>query len=155
MPLPPELLHPAQQVPADTTLREAAMRMESRIVGALFVIDEDEQAVGIVTDRDIAHEALRHGRDPATATVGEIMSAPLVTLNESGTLADASRMMRKHFVRRLPVVDDEGALLGLLEADDLIRRIGDKLGQLSQAITRGREAEARLGETAFHAYGHE
>ena len=131
------------------------MRMESRVAGALFIVDGDGKPLGIVTDRDIAHEALRHRRDPGTATVGEIMTSPVVTLRESGTLADASRLMRKNFVRRLPIVDEEDRLVGLLEADDLIQRIGEKLGHLGQAIARGHEAEARLGETAFHSYGHE
>ena len=100
-----------------STLAMAAREMEARNVGSLLVVDDEEQIVGIVTDRDLAL-CLGHGCIPDT-TVGEVMSRHVATIPADASLEDAAAAMDSHAVRRLPVVDAAGKAIGIVCLDDL------------------------------------
>ena len=104
----------------EETVSEAARRMQRMGVGSLVVVEEC-RPVGIVTDRDlclraVAPRVLHEG----SRRVSEVMTAPVETLHESATTRDALQMMRTLGIRRLPIVDDGGCLVGLLALEDLL-----------------------------------
>jgi CBS domain-containing protein len=124
---------PARTVGADETVRSAAQRMETEGVGCLIVV-EANQPRAIVTDRDVALEVLCDRPDPGSLRVGELKSGALVTVRDDAPLAEAGRLMHRHGVRRLPVVDDKGHLVGVIAADDLMRVVVGELSGLGAAV---------------------
>lgn len=133
--------------PRGTSIQEAARLMREYHVGDLVVterMDGKRKPVGIVTDRDIVIEVLAQGLDPARLSVEDIMSPDLVTVREQEGLFETIRIMRAKGIRRIPVVDSEGALAGIVAVDDLIELLADELGQLSKVILRERRQEAEV-----------
>ena len=124
-------------VTAETTVTEAARLMKSEDVGSLPVLD-GEKLTGIVTDRDILLKAVAEGKDPSGMPVRAVASSELVKVNADDDLASALQLMASNQVRRLPVVDDEGALVGILTQADVAREAKDKdSGQMLQDISQG------------------
>ncbi len=117
-------------------------------VGDLIVVQDREPSqkpVGILTDRDIAIEIVAAGVDPEVVTVGDAMSYRLATVEESAEITVAVELMRERKVRRLPVVDKQGLLVGILTSDDVIDLLAEQLVGLSRLFTLQRwdEQEAR------------
>ena len=131
----------------DTTVVEAAALMRSHHVGCLVVVDEvgagKRRPVGMLTDRDVVVEVTATGLDPKTITVGDVMSSQLTTVREEDTVEQAMEMMRFKGVRRLPVVDRDGALAGIVTVDDLFELMAENLVELTRIISREQAAEAR------------
>lgn len=101
-----------------TPVVDCAKRMESREIGALGVV-RDGKLCGVLTDRDIVLRLVARGRDAATTTAGDIASPDPVTVTPDTAVADAVRRMAQRAVRRLFVVDENGAAAGILTVDDL------------------------------------
>jgi len=97
----------------DMTIRDAAQMMKSRDIGSLPVC-EGRKVVGVVTDRDITIRGVADGRDPVSTRVGEVMSRQVFSVKEDARLAEAERLMHDQQLRRLPVVNGEGDLVGYL-----------------------------------------
>lgn len=123
-------------------------------VGFLVVVEEG-RPVGVLTDRDVALRTLACGEDPGQATVGEIMSAPPITLFEERAAAEASAVMRAEAIRKLPLVDADGQLCGVVTADDLILGLGAHLQEIADAVRRGLENEAAEREGGSSLFGKE
>jgi CBS domain-containing protein len=122
-------------VEPSTSVVEAARLMKSQDVGPLPVVEGD-RLVGMVTDRDIVLRVVAEGKDPQTATVGEIASRDLVTVDPQQDLDEALRLMAQHQVRRLPVVEEDGRLVGILAQADVARAGDDaQTGQVVQEIS--------------------
>jgi CBS domain-containing protein len=118
-----------------TPVREAARILKAENVGSLPIV-EDGKLVGVVTDRDLAIRILGEDRDPSTP-VGEIASKDLVTVDPQQTLEEAARLMAKHQIRRLPVVEEDGSLVGILAQADIAQIGHDELtGEVVQQISR-------------------
>ena len=133
------------------SVTEAARRMRAHHVGDLIVVNQETQnplPVGIVTDRDLVIEVLATDVDLRTVTVGDVMSFDLTTAREDDDLSDTIKRMRARAVRRLPVVDARGVLVGIVSIDDLIELFAEQLGDLAQLIGREQaaEREVRPGE---------
>jgi CBS domain-containing protein len=124
---------PAATVRGDETVRAAAQRMKQEGLGSLVVVTAG-RPVGIVTDRDLVLETLGNRLDPGSVTVEEIASRPLVTVEQDAPVREAVRVIRRHAVRRLPVVDDKGQLVGIVAADDLLSLAAAELGGLAVAV---------------------
>ena len=103
----------------DTRLFEAAMSMRENRVGSLVVTDAADVVVGIVTDRDIAM-VLALGAGTAESTVEEAMSRDVETIPESMSLFDVTRLFRKFDCKRLPVVDADRKVVGIVSTDDVM-----------------------------------
>jgi CBS domain-containing protein len=101
------------------TLEEAARKMRDLDVGTLPVCGEDDRLVGIVTDRDITVRAVAEGRDPRSTLVDEAMTRTVVTCYEDQALDEAARLMEDRQIRRLPVLDRDHRLAGILSLGDL------------------------------------
>ncbi len=104
-------------VQPSTSLTDAARAMREDDVGALVVL-EDGQVAGIVTDRDIVVRGIAEDRDLGHATVGDVCSRDLTTVESGQAVDEAVRLMRERNVRRLPVVED-GKPVGILSLGDL------------------------------------
>ena len=128
-----DLLHPPRTIEPGATARDAARRMETFSVGSLVVVD-DERPVGMLTDRDLALKILEEERDPGEVSVRELMSEDLVTLAPDASLRKAIEVMKEEGVRRLPVVDADGKLKGVVAADDVLEILARELGQLAAVV---------------------
>jgi len=120
------------QLPAtctrDATCADAARIMWDCDCGSVPVVDDSGRAIGIVTDRDICISALFRGLPLAAIAVADVMSGDLRTCHADDDVKDAERLMRQHQVRRLPVVDGGGALVGILSLGDVAQRVGQASG---------------------------
>jgi CBS domain-containing protein len=123
-------------VEPSTTIVEAARAMKEEDVGPVPVADGDK-LVGILTDRDIAVRVVAEGKDPQSTTVEEIASRDLVTVDPDQGLDEAMRLMAKHQVRRLPVCEEDGRLVGILAQADVAREVGDQpTGEVVEHISQ-------------------
>ena len=132
---------------AGSTLVEVAALMRKHHVGDVVVTEERKGVrvpVGIVTDRDIVVETIAEQVDANAFTAGDLMATPVATVAEEAGLVEALRLMRKHKVRRLPVVAQSGALTGIVAADDLINLLATELSMVTDAIAMQPVKEARL-----------
>jgi CBS domain-containing protein len=120
-------------LPSETTLAEAARTMREQDIGDVVIADGTKPA-GLVTDRDIVVRAVAERFDPASTTIGEIMSHDLVTVQPNDTVQSAALLMRDHAVRRVLVCDDD-QLVGILSIGDLAEEIDPEsvLGGISRA----------------------
>jgi CBS domain-containing protein len=118
-----------------TPIFEAARIMRDEDIGSL-PITEGNQLWGTITDRDITIRAIAEGRDPTGTTVKEIASRDLVTVDPQQNLDEALRLMAQHQVRRLPVVEEDGRLIGIVAQAD-VAQVGDdaRTGETVQQIS--------------------
>lgn len=124
---------------------DAAQLMRKHHVGDLVVVEEKDgsrRPVGVVTDRDIVVEVVAAGVNPEALTVGDIMSPEVATVREGEGLFEALRYMRDKGVRRMPVVDREGALVGILTLDDLLELLAEEMAELAKLVSHERKREA-------------
>jgi CBS domain-containing protein len=121
---------------------EAARLMRTHHVGDLVVVDERKHPVGILTDRDIVVEVVAAGVDPEALKVGDIMGPEVATVREGEGRFEALRYMRDKGVRRMPVVDSAGGLIGILTLDDLISLLAEEMTGLAQLVSHERQREA-------------
>jgi CBS domain-containing protein len=123
-------------IDSDKSVAHAAKMMRDEDVG-LAPIVEGKKLVGTVTDRDIAIRVVAEGKDPDSTMVKEIASTDLVTIDPQQDLEEALRLMAKHQVRRLPVVEEDGRLVGVVAQADVARSADDsKTGELVEEISK-------------------
>jgi CBS domain-containing protein len=129
---------------ATSTLADAASIMLDADCGFVPVVSEDgsERVIGVLTDRDICMATLARGRAPQDVAVGDVMSRDVRTLRTSATLQAAEDVMREARLRRLPVVDTEGRLVGVLSLADLAIEAERK-----RALSRRPITEEEVGDT--------
>ena len=130
----------------ETTVAEAANLMRHHHVGDVVVVDQIDGArtpVGIVTDRDIVVEVVAADVDPRRIRLGDLLVGELAIAQERDACRDVVRLMAAKGVRRMPVVNVAGALVGIVTVDDLLPDLATCLGELSQLAARGREREVR------------
>jgi CBS domain-containing protein len=119
-----------------STVMEAARLMRDEDAGIIPVV-EGEKLVGTVTDRDIAIRVVAEGRSPENVTVGEIASRELVTIDPQQELDEALRLMARHQVRRLPVVEEDGKLVGIVAQADVAKRASEQqTGEVVEDISK-------------------
>ncbi len=121
-------------LPRETTLAEAARTMREQDIGDIVVSDGAAPA-GLVTDRDIVVRAVAERCDPASTTIGEILTSDLITVHPDDTIQSAALLMRDHAVRRVLVCEDDERLVGIVSIGDLAEDIGPEsgLGGISKA----------------------
>lgn len=130
----------------DTSVAEAARLMRQHHTGDLIVVDEidgSREPVGVVTDRDIVIEVIAKGHDPDRTRVREVMGRPVVVASVSEDVPTAVDRMRMHGVRRLPIVDDSGAVFGIITLDDLYRNLAEQTAALAAIVSKEQTREQR------------
>jgi CBS domain-containing protein len=128
----------------ETPVVEVAELMRRHHVGDVLVTEDragKAVPVGIVTDRDLVIKLLAAGADPQAVNAGDVMSSDLRVIEEGADLLDTVKLMRTHGVRRIPVVNRHGELVGLLALDDLLELLSEQLDDLVQLIRIGRKHE--------------
>lgn len=130
----------------DLTIQQAAVLMRRHHVGDLVVVVEGANGrqvpVGIVTDRDIAVSVVAPALNAAVYTVGDLVAKELVTVAEEQGVFETIQQMRMSGVRRMPVVDRTGGLVGIISVDDLIQLLSDEMNELAKLIAREQILEA-------------
>ena len=129
---------------ARDSVADAARLMRERHVGSLVVVEgaEVRRPVGMFTDRDVAVGVVALGLDPETTLVASAMRPGLVCAHAFEPLERAVALMRDQGVRRLPVVDGAGKLVGVLAADDVIDHLAGEMSDIAIMVSRGMQREA-------------
>ncbi len=103
----------------DVNVRDAAKIMRDKGIGSIFVT-RDGKIIGILTDTDLVRRLVATGLDSIQTTVEQIMSAPILTIEENKTLLDANDLMAKEHIRHLGVSNADGQLVGIISVRDLV-----------------------------------
>ena len=129
------------------SLRDAAALMRQHHVGDVVVVERSGgylAPLGILTDRDIVVEVVAEGVEIEDVTVGDAMTGELVTAGEDDDLLSTLERMRENAVRRLPVIDAKGVLVGIVTLDDIIGLLAKELTEVWALIVRERRHEAEI-----------
>lgn len=125
-----------KSVNPQSTIRDAAQLMNSEDFGSLPVC-EGRKVVGVITDRDITIRAVAQGRDPGSTRVSEIMTKDIVSVRDSSDLMEAEGLMRDRQLRRLPVLRDQGELVGYLAMAKVARTESvEQAGEVIKGISQ-------------------
>jgi CBS domain-containing protein len=123
-------------VRADDTVEVAAERMHQRAVGSLVVVNDGEHVVGIVTDRDLMSRVLAKGLNAANTVISDVMTLSPKTVSEWTPIEAALLIMRAGRFRRIPVVDQDNKLLGLITLDDVLMLLAEQFAQVGRLLKR-------------------
>jgi CBS domain-containing protein len=124
---------------AAESIRTAAQLLRDQDVGSVVVCEErgtHRIPVGILTDRDILLTLLQSGTHLDGTFVGEVMSRDPLVLHDSESIEQAAEQMRAHAVRRAPVVNEYGSLVGIVSVDDLLDVLAEELNSIAELIRR-------------------
>ncbi len=131
-----------RSIGASASVVEAARLMRQERIGSLPITD-DEQLVGLITDRDITTRVVAEAADPKVTSVGDVCSRDLISVEPGNDLEEALELMARHQVRRLPVVEN-GRLVGIVaQADIALKEDETKTGKLVEAISEPSEGDRR------------
>jgi CBS domain-containing protein len=120
------------------SVADAARKLAQMNVGALPICGEDNKLKGMLTDRDIAIKVVAEGKDPAAVTAGELGEGVPVTVSVDDSADDVRGAMAENKVRRLPVLDSDKNLVGIISQADVATRSGDdETGRVVEAISTG------------------
>jgi len=133
MPIEHLIKRPVQSLPPDASCADAARLMRDANVGSV-VVSRDGRPLGIVTDRDLAVRVIADGLDAKRRPISEIMSGEPIFLSGERDIGQIVAIMRDLGVRRIPIVDAEGMLSGVVSLDDLVLLLADQLTGLAQCI---------------------
>lgn len=106
------------QTTEDTTILEATQIMNHNQIGSLVVM-QDNHVAGMFTERDVLRRVVAEGVDPIIATVGEVMTCKVICCRPNQLLEETRILMKERHIRHVPVVDTQGALVGLISIGDL------------------------------------
>ena len=134
-----EVIHP------DSPLQEAAGKMKSLDVGSLPVCD-NRKLVGILTDRDITVRAVASGRDPGNTKVSDAMSSDLIYCFDDQGVEEAANLMQRHQIRRLPILNRNQQLVGIVSLGDLAIETGDEelSGEVLEEVSEPNKQSRRM-----------
>lgn len=135
-------------VNGDVTISEVAKIMSENKIGCL-IVSRDGKVVGIVTERDLVRRVLAKKLDPDKTRVNEVMSKPVIVIKDTVTIEDAVAIMAKNGIRRLPVIDEEYTLVGIVTATDLAKALATEFKMRNLLIN----ALARVSKPPPEIYG--
>jgi len=128
------------------SLLDAVRLMRDHHVGDVVVVEEQTgrlRPVGILTDRDIVIEVLAQDVRPEEVCVGEVMSSDLLTAREEDDVLETVKSMRARGVRRIPVLDGEGRLAGIVTFDDLVDLLAEQMTDLARLVSNEQTRERK------------
>jgi CBS domain-containing protein len=130
----------------EESVQGAALLMRTHHVGDVVVVEQpngERVPTGILTDRDIVVSVIALGLDPASLLVGDIMTDDLLTCSESDDVYETIERMRMRGIRRVPVVNADGALTGIVSADDLLGFLAEEMSELARIGPHQQSQEKR------------
>ena len=131
--------NPVCCLPSDT-VSQAARIMRREDVGPVPVVNDDQhkQLIGIVTDRDLALKVVAESRDPNHTMVSDVMTSTIIACRETDDASTAIKAMEEHQIRRIPVVDAEGKIVGIISQADVATRIREpkKIAEVVHEISQ-------------------
>lgn len=133
-------------IKSEEALKNVAELMRKHHVGDVVLIKEDQGKripVGIITDRDLVLEIMAPGLQMEKLAAHDIVTEPLCLIHEDKSIFDALELMKEKGIRRLPVVGDNDALVGILTTDDLIEFFNEMLGNMTEVIKRQQKQEIK------------
>jgi CBS domain-containing protein len=130
-----------RSIGASASVVEAARLMREQHIGSLPVT-EDDRLVGMITDRDITTRVVAESAVPETTSVGDVYSRDLISVEPNSDLEEALRLMARHQVRRLPVVEND-RLVGMVAQADIALKESERTGELVGAISEPSEEERK------------
>ena len=131
----------------DMTIQAVATLMREQHVGSVVVVEEPNgkrYPVGILTDRDIVVAVTAMDLDAKTMTVSDVMAPELVCVQGDATIAETVELMRLKGVRRIPVTAADGALIGIVSADDLLFLLAEEISGLARMVAKEQKREASV-----------
>ena len=135
-------------ISSNATIHDAAKQMYEKHVGAIIVVGNKEgkkkTPMGILTDRDIALSFGKNGKIDPYSKLSEVMTPNVVMCTPKDDIVDIIKKMKANGVRRIPVVNERDQLLGIITADDVIKKLGNELHDLSKIINLEIEKEAYI-----------
>lgn len=137
-------VHEVATITADQSICACALQMRLDHVGSLVVVDENQTPLGMITDRDIAIEVVARKLNSENLTVKDIMTTPVVTATPTESMVVALARMREFGVRRLPIVDEQGKLVGVISNSNLVEELSGLLDSLVRNIHSSKTREVAL-----------
>lgn len=131
--------HGAVTAELSESVVDVARRMRDFHVGCV-VVTRGARPVGIVTDRDVTMRVVAEGRDARTTLVSDIVTYDATTLQRDAGIETAARVMRERGVRRLPIVTEEGQVIGIVTADDLTILLAQELADVGAGLAEAVDA---------------
>lgn len=131
-------------VAPEESVLSASRRMSDRNVGTLVVVNPHNQPLGILTDRDLVVRVLARGVEPVGTTVRQVMTRDIEAVTEESSVEDALRIMRRGGCRRIPVVNAETGLVGILTLDDILKSLAAEFSDIGRVLRD--QSPATLGE---------
>lgn len=116
------------------SVAEAARLMREKAIGSILILDEGKRPLGIITDRDIAVSVVAGGRDPKATPLDQVMTRKVVTADQDEILLKAVRRMAEASIRRLPVLDGRGRVVGMVSVEDILVVLITELSNVVAAI---------------------
>lgn len=133
-PVPNTPRHEVDVATVGETARTAAQRMQQRRVGCVVVVDREDRPIGILTDRDLALRVVAPGLNPLDVLVGDIMTRSPTTAPEDATPDRQLSIMKAARIRRLPLVDRNGRLRGVVALDDVLALEAHRMGSVADLL---------------------
>ncbi len=120
----------------DTSAVDVAKVMDQKNVGSVVVVGGDGRPIGIITDRDMIVRIVAKDKRPEDVKAEAFMTRDLITFTEGMQVTDAMEMMMKKGIRRMPIVDKNGKLTGIVTQDDIIRLLGEEISYIARNIEK-------------------
>lgn len=127
-------------LPSTASVLDAAKFMADMNVGSV-IVTENGSPSGLITDRDVVTKVLAQGKDAGTTKISEVMISPVVTIAEYKDIIDATELMSAHGFRRLPVVDANEKLTGVISLDDVLVLLGKEMQNIATTLKKELEKE--------------
>lgn len=137
-------VHDVATIPSSKTITECAAQMREQHVGSLVIVDDQQIPQGMITDRDIAIQVVALNQDPNKVTVADIMTTPVVTATVDESMVVALARMREFGIRRLPIVDENNKLVGVISNSNLVEELSSLLEGLVRNIHSSKAREVAL-----------
>jgi len=123
-------------VSPDTPAVEVARIMGEKNVGSVVIVTGDNRPVGVITDRDLTIRVMAQEKNPGEVRAGDIRTRDVITFQDSMGIYEAIQKMTAEGIRRMPVVDDTGRLIGIVTMDDIIRMLGEEMAAIAKNIEK-------------------
>ena len=123
-------------VSPDTPAVEVAKIMGEKNVGSVVIVTGDNRPTGVITDRDLTIRVMAHEKDPGEVRAGDIATRDVITFRDSMGIYEAIQKMTAEGIRRMPITDDAGKLIGIVTMDDIVRMLGEEMASIAKNIEK-------------------